>query len=85
MSLHGIKDKEYIEEFDLDPSLEGTPEINDAMMDVVSVMNLKAEKSRLLEEGVESEKAQQEAYKIVNKKRKEAESYLRDVTNQRGY
>ena len=85
MSMHGISDKNYIEEFNLDPELEGTPAINDAMMDVVGAMNLKAEKARLLEEGKASEQAQKEAYKIVNNKRKEAEDLLKAVTKQRGY
>ncbi len=85
MSMHGISDKDYIEEFNLDPDLEGTPEINDAMMDVVGSMNLKAEKSKLIEEGNSSDQAQKEAFKITNKKRKEAEDHLRKVTQMRGY
>lgn len=85
MSMHGVTDKDYIEEFNLDPNLEGTPAINDAMMDVVGTMNLKAERARLIEEGNSPEKAQKEAYRIVNIKRKEAEEMLKAVTKQRGY
>ncbi|MEO1944644.1 MAG: hypothetical protein ABGY11_10115 [Candidatus Thioglobus sp.] len=85
MSIHGISDKEYIEEFNLDPELEGTPEINDAMMDVVGSMNLKAEKERLMEEGTPSDQAQKEAFRITNNKRKQAETHLKAVTEQRGY
>lgn len=85
MSMHGITDADYINEFGLDPSLEGKKEINDAMMDVVGAMNVKAEKSRLMEEGVPSDQAQKEAFKIANSKRKEAEAHLRKVSEQRGY
>ena len=85
MSMLGITDKDYIEEFNLDPDLEGKPEINDAMMDVVGAMNVKAEKARLIEEGMSSDQAQKKAYKIANNKRKEAEELLKAVTNQRGY
>jgi len=85
MSMHGITDKDYIKEFGLDPDLEGTPEINDAMMDVVGTMNMKAEKARLMEEGMPSEQAQKESAKIANNKRKQAEAHLKQVTEQRGY
>lgn len=85
MSMHGITDKEYIEEFGLDPDLEGKREINDAMMDVVGAMNVKAEKDRLMEEGMPSDQAQKEAYKIANKRRKQAEAHLKKVIEMRGY
>lgn len=32
-------DKDFIEKFNLDPSLEGKPEINDKMLDVVFELN----------------------------------------------
>ena len=85
MSLNGITDADYISEFGLDPALEGTPEINDAMMDVVSVQNLNAEKKHLIEKGVPAELAQSEAYRTANKLRKEAETNLKAVTRARGY
>ena len=85
MSLHGITDAEYISEFNLDPALEGTPAINDAMMDVVSMQNLKAEKQALLDKGVPADLAQSEAFRTANQARKEAESNLKAVIKQRGY
>ena len=85
MSLHGITDSEYISEFNLDPALEGTPAINDAMMDVVSMQNLKAEKQALLDKGVPADLAQSEAFRTANQARKEAESNLKAVIKQRGY
>ncbi len=33
-------DKDFIETFNLDPSLEGKPEINDAMLDVTHKINM---------------------------------------------
>jgi len=85
MSQHGMKDIEFIEEFGLDPSLEGTPAINDAMLDVVGSLNVKARKEELMMEGINSEQAQKEAFKYANNKRKEAEAHLKAVTKQRGY
>lgn len=51
-------DKEYIEEFGLDPSLEGKPEINEAILQAVAERNREA--------GVSEEKIQQN---IVNARR----------------
>lgn len=85
MSMQGIKDMDYITEFGLDPSLEGTPEINDAMMDVVAMTNIKAEKEHLINTGMTAEQAQQEAHKVANKNRKQAEVHLQAVTEMRGY
>lgn len=85
MSMHGISDKDYIEEFNLDPDLEGKPEINDVMMDIIGEMNLKAETARLLEEGKSPKQAQKEATRIVANKRNEAKALLEAVTKQRGY
>jgi len=45
MAAHGIDDMEYVEEFNLDPSLAYTPEINAAMIEVVARMNEAAEKA----------------------------------------
>jgi len=46
---------------------------------------MKAEKARLMEEGMPSEQAQKESAKIANNKRKQAEAHLKQVTEQRGY
>jgi hypothetical protein len=45
MADHGIDDMEYVEEFNLDPSLAYTPDINDAVDEVVAKMNEAAEKA----------------------------------------
>jgi hypothetical protein len=45
MASHGIDDMDYVKEFNLDPSLAYTPEINDAMNEVVAKMNEAAEKA----------------------------------------
>ena len=85
MSLNGVTDAEYISEFGLDPALEGTPAINDAMMDVISVKNTTAEKQALMDKGVPAELAQDEAFRTANKLRKEAETNLKAVIKARGY
>ncbi len=43
LALRGadIKDKEYVEMYDLDPSIANTPEINNVMLDIVYKDNLK--------------------------------------------
>jgi len=85
MSQHGITDAEFIKEFNLSPELEGKPEINEAMLDIIGVNNVKDEKEALIEKGMRPDKAQKEAYKIANKLRKEAEKNLKQVIKVRGY
>ena len=43
LALRGadIKDKEYVEMYNLDPSIANTPEINNVMLDMVYKDNLK--------------------------------------------
>lgn len=53
--IYGITDKDYIEEFGLDPNLEGKPEINDAILKAVKAQEIK---SRVIE-GMSERQAQE--------------------------
>ena len=85
MSVHGLTDREYIEEFNLDPELEGKPEINTVMLDLVEAMNVKGDKTALIESGMTSNQADKEAVKNSRARRKQAEVLLKQVQKERGY
>ena len=44
MASEGIDDMDYLEEFDLDPALAYSPDINEAMLEKVAEMNAASEK-----------------------------------------
>lgn len=78
LALRGsqITDGEYIEQFGLDPSLEGKPELNDAMLEVIYQKNLENYRAQ--------EKTEEEAVKLSKQHRVNAANNLNKIYKKKG-
>ena len=85
MSIHGVKDSDYCEQYGVPESLCGTPKIKDYMIDKIYRENIEAETKANLEAGMEPGEAMSLATKLAKDGMIQAKKNLRNVTAQRGY
>ena len=85
MSLEGIKDQEYVDNFGAPQELVNTPAINEWMINDTYEQNLTAEYEAAIDAGSNQNEAKQWANKIANNGRNEARKLLKKVRKARGY
>jgi len=85
MSLEGIKDQEYVDNFGVPQELVNTPAINEWMINDTYEQNLTAEYEAAIDAGSNQNEAKQWANKIANNGRNEARKLLKKVRKARGY
>jgi len=85
MSLEGITDQEYVDNFGAPQELVNTPAINEWMINDTYEQNLTAEYEAAIDAGSNQNEAKQWANKIANNGRNEARKLLKKVRKARGY
>ena len=85
LAHHGTTDQEYVEEFDLDPSVANTPKIHKAMIDKMYEENLIGEAEAYVEDGDDEETAKKKAIVVAGKLRADAWARVKYITDTRGY
>jgi hypothetical protein len=85
MSIHGVKDSDYCEQYGVPESLCGTPKINDYMIDKIYRENIEAETRANLNAGMEPGEAMSSATKLAKEGMAMARKNLKNVIAQRGY
>ena len=85
MSLEGITDQEYVDNFGVPSELANSASINDWMINDTYEKNLTAEYEAAIKEGRNENEAKQWANKVANQGRSEARKLLKKVRKARGY
>lgn len=85
MSEYGVKDLDFVSEFEMPDDLVGTPAVNDWMINKVYEDNLRAETTINLNNGMDSKEAIKLATRMANEGRQEAKKNLANVRKSRGY
>jgi hypothetical protein len=85
MSLEGITDQEYVDNFGVPQELVNTPAINEWMINDTYEKNLTAEYEAAIEAGSNQNEAKQWANKVANNGRNEARKLLKKIRKARGY
>jgi hypothetical protein len=85
MSLEGITDQEYVDNFGVPSELANSAAINDWMINDTYERNITAEYEAAIKEGRNENEAKQWANKVANQGRSEARKLLKKVRKARGY
>ncbi len=79
----GVDDMEVVEEFNLNPDLAYTPELNEVVMQEVYNQNIDAIRARLIREGVDVKEARHTAISEANVLKMQGDRALKALYKQR--